>query len=520
MSSTYSNGSGYPISADKLQDLNSVLHELPDNTNHYISPKFVRDAVYTTWENVIFKPTTIPSSTVEYVGIDQTFFTQKILLGRKQSTTGQYVLSDDLLNSDGDIFLYNTTTGTNTSLVFLAGTGSNFYNGDIFAPKITSKVINTLSDGNYLDLNISNNTWVNYATPYGGNINIGSDYGLVNINNINIPTKQQSSSDASVGKVLSIGSIVGDNIFLQWSTVTGSSTGGGTSAYYSNNTPVPQTIGGILAGSTFSNVTIQDMLTRLLYPYIPPTLNLSLSNYFVEIGSPLSSLILNYTIGRNATYSLTGTPATSGGILGIPSYPTLSSILYLSSVTGTSSVSFTNTSTVFPSAYATNTFTMSIQDTKGTYVTSSTTVNVVLPWYWGTSNTGSTTTLNLILSRTASTIYSDLLTPLLTNPATQSTTENNKSLPFTGQNKYVYFGYPSSFPYLEQIVDFNGFDITGSFKTYSISLNSPNPGYWGSRPYTFYIYTGPVGSTISTTTLGSPFTDYTENLNFLFATAS
>jgi len=515
--STYSNGAGYPISADKLQDLNSVLHELPDNTNHYISPKFVRDAVYTTWENVIFKPTTIPSSEVEYIGIDQTSFTEKILLGRKQVSTGQYVLSDYLLNSDGDIFLYNTTTGTDTTLVFLAGTGSNFYNGDIFAPKITSKVVNTISDGQYLDLNISNNTWVNYTTPYGGNINIGSEYGFVNINNINIPTKIQNSV-ASVGNVLSISSISSGNIYLQWSTVTGSSTGGGT-AYYSNSTPVPQTIGGILAGSTFSNVSVQDMLTRLLYPYIPPTLSLSLSTYFVEIGAAPSNLILNYTIGRNATYSL-DTLVTYGGILGLPSYPSLPSISYLSSVTSTSSVSFPNNAGVFSGAYGSNTFTMSVHDTNGVYVTSSTTVNVVLPWYWGTSNIGSTTsTLSTILSRTSSISYVDLLTPLLTSPATQSTKDNNKSLPFTGQNKYIYFGYPSSFPYLEQILDGSGFDITGSFKTYSVSLISPNPGYW-SRSYTFYIYTGPIGSTITTTTLGSPFTGYSENFSFLFATAS
>jgi len=101
--STYSNGAGYPINADKLQDLNSVLHELPDNTNHYISPKYVRDAIYTTWENVIFKPTTIPSSVVEYVGIDQISFAEKILLGRKQSSSGQYVLSNDLLKDFGGL---------------------------------------------------------------------------------------------------------------------------------------------------------------------------------------------------------------------------------------------------------------------------------------------------------------------------------------------------------------------------------------------------------------------------------
>jgi hypothetical protein len=516
--STYSNGAGYPINADKLQDLNSVLHELPDNTNHYISPKYVRDAIYTTWENVIFKPTTIPSSVVEYVGIDQISFAEKILLGRKQSSSGQYVLSNDLLNSNGDIFLYNTTTGSNTTLVFLAGTGSNFYNGNIFAPTITAQVVDTISDGKYLDLNITNNTWVNYTTPYGGNININSQYGFINLNSINIPTNAQNLA-ANVGNVLSISSISGGNIYLQWSTVTGSSTGGATAVYYTNSTPVPQTIGGILAGSTFSNVPIQDIITRLLYPYLPPTLNLSLSTYFVEIGAPLSNLILNYTIGRNATYSLTGTPVTSGGISGLPSYPSLSSISYLSSVTSTSSVLFTNNATVFTGAYGSNTFTMSVHDTKGIYVTSSVTVNTVLPWYWGTSYMGITGAA-MPLGKTASLIVPDFLTPLLTTPATQSVVSNNKTLPFTGQNKYVYFGYPSSFPYLEQILDGNGFDITGSFRTYSVSLNSPNLGYWSGRLYTFYIYSGPSGPTLSTTTLGSIFNGYSENLSFLFATAS
>lgn len=47
--------------------------------------------------------------------------------------------------------------------------------------------------------------------------------------------------------------------------------GGGGSALYTNLTPTPSTIGGIAAGSTFVNQTMQQMWDALLYPYQAPT---------------------------------------------------------------------------------------------------------------------------------------------------------------------------------------------------------------------------------------------------------
>ena len=72
---TYSTGTP-PTNATKLQDFNSVLNILPDNTSKLIAPKDVRDAVFTTWENIAFKPTTAGGS--EYIGIDQTTLQEKI----------------------------------------------------------------------------------------------------------------------------------------------------------------------------------------------------------------------------------------------------------------------------------------------------------------------------------------------------------------------------------------------------------------------------------------------------------
>lgn len=56
----------------------------------------------------------------------------------------------------------------------------------------------------------------------------------------------------------------------RWPQVSGGSggTGGGT---YTNATPVPVTIGGITAGSTFLNQTLQQMFDALLYPYQAPS---------------------------------------------------------------------------------------------------------------------------------------------------------------------------------------------------------------------------------------------------------
>ena len=51
----------------------------------------------------------------------------------------------------------------------------------------------------------------------------------------------------------------------------GGSLEGSAAQFYSNSTPTPFTIGGIEAGSTFDEATMQEMWDDLLYPYLTPS---------------------------------------------------------------------------------------------------------------------------------------------------------------------------------------------------------------------------------------------------------
>jgi hypothetical protein len=67
---------------------------------------------------------------------------------------------------------------------------------------------------------------------------------------------------------------------------------GGGSGTYTNATPVPKTIGGITAGTTFDNVDIADIIGMLLYPYQAPTFSTfsiaGISSKY-EVGDAISS---------------------------------------------------------------------------------------------------------------------------------------------------------------------------------------------------------------------------------------
>ena len=131
-------------------------------------------------------------------------------------------------------------------------------------------------------------------------------------------------------------------------------------------------------------------------------------------------------------------------------------------------------------------------------------MKVVLPYYFGTLATFSNTSafllpglfasgLNLYLG-TNSLAPANKLKPLIVEPIIGLPTySNNQSLNITtkglgageGQG-YIYFGYPSSYPSLKAIIDYNGIEYIQDFTTYSVKISSPN-NYWQSRDYTFYV---------------------------------
>jgi hypothetical protein len=69
MPATYSINVGQTTEAYRKQDINSVLADIPNNTQKLISPKDVRDAFLSSWANSSFKQT-VGVASIEHIGLD------------------------------------------------------------------------------------------------------------------------------------------------------------------------------------------------------------------------------------------------------------------------------------------------------------------------------------------------------------------------------------------------------------------------------------------------------------------
>jgi hypothetical protein len=508
--STYSIGQA-PTNADKLEDLTSVLLGLPDNTQKLITPKNVRNAIYTTWENITFKLTNIATSAISYIGIDNVDIKNKILIGKKEKTSGQNVMSGELLNSDVDVFFFNTKSSTqssDTKIAILAGTGSYWRGSSLSSPYLSSSVINN----EYVNFNIVNNSYgMTGSTAYGGDINILSEKGYVSLNNLLMP-KITDNVQNKDGYVLKFRWSNGQP-FAVWGTVSASGGQTVSSETFTDPNPVTTALGGIKVGETFSNVPVTTMLRKLIYQYIGPTIQISLSNPILEIGDSASFgiLKLNYTITRTSTQSITNLTF-NPAIIGAPS----TSSIPQGVTAGSKSV--VTYDVLSPNSWRIVPFTSSIADGVSSS-TSSTSLLYTLPWYYGTATVSTTaSTINSILGTNSST--KGKLIPLLTNPATQSIVSNNKTLNITtnglSQSQgYVYFGYPNDFVDLVDIKDNNGNSVFTSFRKFAISSVQSPQLRWGSRTYSFYILTGSTSSSIpQLTTINQPQSPF----QFIFST--
>jgi hypothetical protein len=465
MSATFSINIGQLTEATRKTDIFSVLNDIQDNTQKLISPRDVRDAVLSTWANSPFKVTTPNSlSNYEYIGIDSSNpanrdIKQKILLG-KRNFGGLDIMNSSLLTSETDIFLFNTkpdsASQSTTRLAILAGTLSSLHN---VAPYIESKVN---SNESAIDLNV-----INPAT--NGAINLLSTSGRVAINGVIFPTMAETSGSASNGMILRYRGTY-PNGYFKWEEPTISLNTIGTLGYPTNiygstvsvngypiefidNNLTPTTLGGVSMGSSFStnsfdngpgyqNWPVTEVLRNILYPYVPPVLQIIAINNnnpsntsYAEVGTT-PSISLTYSItsyARNESekvypYSITGTNITGLSFSGVP---------------GKKINSVYNTST-FSAVPATKSWILSA--TTGTYSYSlSTSINFIRPVYYG-FNTNILTTNYTTLTKS--------ITPYPGLSGSLSFTYNGSG--------YLYFVYPSTFTTLSQIQDPNGYIIYDS----------------------------------------------------------
>lgn len=505
MSATYSINNNTVFEATKVASISDALNLLPDNTFKLITPRDVRDAVYSAWESSVFKQTT-GSASIEYIGIDNNNVRQKFLFGKKR-IGGLDVLNSTLLNynfNDTDIFFFNNKPGitpSNTKISFLAGTNSYLYP---LAPYFDSYS----STSSTLNLDIVNQT--------GDIILDAGTTGRVSVNNVVFPTKLQTAS-ASNGQILKYnnGSLIWADNTINIATI--GSTSSITNIYGSpllingfnielvDSNPIIATYGHIGVGQTFSNAPIVEVVRQMLYPYIKPTVSLLIdvgsgatTSAFAEVGAPIFAT-MSWVITKNSD------PIIFSDLTNLVSPFNGSSPGYTISTTGISSLSsppfyqgLTSGGIILEN---TTTYILSAQDSGisnynldnmcipgpslgPTTVSTSVTLNKSIPFFYGVNST--------FLGSTTSTIDSNSLIASLSNKLVQpkfygGTSSKSVSISGTG---YIYFCFPVTHGSLTSIIDQNGFDIYPSFILVNKLISSPS-GYWSNKVYRIYRH-GPV----------------------------
>jgi hypothetical protein len=319
MSVTYSINPNSSIETTRKVDVNSVLQSLPNNTQKLIKPRDVRDAFLSTWSNSAFKLTKIKDSNIEYIGLDSgnpndRDIKNKILLGKRNYGNND-IMNNELLNSNSDIFFYNTKKDidegnivdqSSTKIAILSGTNSESH--------INSPYLESFATASQFNFNIVN--------PSGGDISLRSITGNVYLNDIPFPkiderpndgdilkyngiwplgklewTSPELTSTTNIGSINQETNIFGDGVNLN-----------GFSLEFISDSLVPETIGGIQQGNSFSidsfngqNWPISEVIRLLIYPYIEPKLEINAFNQntgfpFGDLYLPSQEITLTYSV--------------------------------------------------------------------------------------------------------------------------------------------------------------------------------------------------------------------------------
>ena len=448
-----------------------LLDRLPDNLDKLIQPRDLRDTMLSLWDSVVFKQTT--TSGFEYVGIDagnpiNRDLNKKILLG-KRSFSGTFSYSDPqtmhvmqgLTGSDSDIFIYNTKGDTEqqirTRFQIISG---NDYSLNQNMPYIQSQVISGSTESRSFDL-------VNQL----GDINIDSDFGNLNINSITFSTISDYNSQISNNKVLLWnGSEMefGDLVFPATSSLGTQSevleiignpiNVNGFPIEFSDSRRSSFGVGDITLGSSFTNISLEEMLRRIIYDYLPPTSSVRILPPFdsgiAEVGT-FPGPVIEWTINKKTLNTL----QTSLTNMIPGSYPPITNSEY-ETVVGQS-----NGVVISPIGTQSTIFSVIVNDGTQTN-TSSTSIRGIYPYFWGFSNLSTMTTIGL------------------QNLQKFVLEEGDKEIEVFGEGNF-YFIYPENYADLSNIIDQNNTLISSSFSQTTQNFSSPT-GLWASQMFKVY----------------------------------
>lgn len=335
----------------------------------------------------------------------------------------------------------------------------------IYLPSINSILLSRSGSGNlsfiqFIITDISGMAGINNITLIAANgdtIN-GATSLILNINNISalvIPT-----SNNSWGSIAGL-SIGGGGTGATGATgATGSTgatgatgaTGSGGSDTYTNLTPMPVTVGGYAAGTTFvTPQTMQQMWDGLLYPYQNPAFT-SLSNALFaiyEVGQVITSgtIPISYAVSNPSNIKSPQPPN-----VGVPSTNIPAATFPINPFLLLAGGTFDITIPALTTSNTPTTFTISCQGTNSNNITFSISNNLSFRYrnYWG-FNASATLTGSDILNLQSSQLKTGFAGTYV--------------MPSNAIPRYLWFVYDNSFGYPTTIFDVtNGFNATADFQ--------------------------------------------------------
>ena len=241
---------------------------------------------------------------------------------------------------------------------------------------------------------------------------------------------------------------------------------------YTNSTPTVQAHGGIAAGSTFDNVSITDMLTKILYPWVAPVVSAAVASPSnggtFEKGDTQSVTSINVNVTKKSA-NITAVEVFDGSSsLGSKSGDDLSSI----NSGGSGTLNFTVSVNVSDN----KSFTAKVTDAD-TKVTSANTgtFTFVYPYYQGV----------IAADGTADETTVKGLTKMVQGKGT-------KTISYTANNQKMVFATPAANGVIKTITDPNGFNVTDTFTQTTVSITGLD-----GMAQQYYVYTS-APTTVST----------------------
>lgn len=243
-----------------------------------------------------------------------------------------------------------------------------------------------------------------------------------------------------------------------------------TGALYTNETPTISAHGGVPAGSTFKNKTIQEMFDAILYPYVAPAVSATMaftpSGTTQETGTTVSVSSITVSVTKK-----------SANITKVEIFDGSTSIgSKTDGVTngGTFTFSFTSAPKTFT---ANKYYTAKVTDSTGKVTTANTqTVSFVRPFYYGAT------------AKTNTTLTSAQITAL----SKSVSAKGEKTFAYTTSDQKMVIAYPQSYGALTKITDPNNFNITGTFEQKTVAVTGKD-----NTAVNYYLYIQSASATVS-----------------------